>query len=125
MHSHLSGSSLPTREPEAPGQLVTLVRLREKGKRKRLPPEQGYLVLEELVRSPQLPYRPAAIEAKLYRAADRMIGGSPPLFDPVIVRWDSRGIILQGWESSGEGVQYRQVWLVTFPVPGSLQTSAQ
>ena len=52
----------------------------------------------------------------LFRARDPLMGGGPPLFDPEIMRWDERGIVLQGWEIAGD-VQYVQVWLV--------QTSAQ
>lgn len=124
MHSNLSGDSLPVREPSIPGQLVTLVRLRESGVKVRSAAEQGYLVLEDFVSSPQLPSRPARSSANLYRAPDRSMGSGRPLFDPVIVRWDSRGLILQGWEIDG-GMQYRQVWLVTFQTNGSVQTSAQ
>lgn len=124
MHSNLSGDSLPVREPSIPGQLVTLVRLRQSGVKVRSAAEQGYLVLEEFTSSPQMPFRPARSSANLYRAPDRMMGSGRPLFDPEIVRWDSRGVILQGWEIDG-GAQYRQVWLVTFQPFGSVQTSAQ
>lgn len=117
MHSKLSGPPGPHREPPVPGQLVTVERLRERGVRKRSAPEHGYLVLEELVITPAMGYRPAGSSAKLNRSVDPMMGASPPLFDPEIIRWDARGLILQGWEISDGGTQYRQVWLVTFPSP--------
>lgn len=102
-----------------PGQLVTVERLREKGVKKRSVPEHGYMVLEQLVITPAIGYRPAGSSAKLYRSPDPMMGGSPPLFDPEIVQWNARGLILQGWEISDGGTQYRQVWLVTFPTQAS------
>lgn len=115
MHSHISGPPGPYREPAVPGQLVVVERLRENGIKKRSSPEHGYLVIEQLAITPQITYRPAASSATLYRARDHLMGSYQPLFDPQIIRWDSRGIILQGWEISGDGIQYRQVWLVTFP----------
>lgn len=121
MNSKLSGPPGPHLEPPVPGQLVTVERLRERGIKKRSLPEHGYLVLDQLVITPAIGYRPAGSSAKLNRSADPMMGGAPPLFDPEIIRWDARGLILQGWEISDGGAQYRQVWLVTFPV----QTSAQ
>ena len=121
MHSTLSGPPGPHRELPVPGQLVTVERLRERGVKKRSAPEHGYLVLQQLVITPSNGYRPAGSSATLYRSPDPMMGGSPPLFDPEIVIWNSRGLILQGWEIREGGTQYRQVWLVTFPV----QTSAQ
>lgn len=108
-----------------PGQLVTLVRLRTGGTKSRGAAEHGYLVLEDLVVTPQVTYRPARSSANLYRAPDRLMGSGRPLFDPEIVRWDARGVILQGWEIADGGVQYRQVWLVTFQPVESVQTSAQ
>lgn len=125
MHSNLSGPSIPSREPAVPGQLVTLVRLRNRGSKTRGAAEHGYLVLEEFVISPQVTYRPARSSANLYRAPDRMMGSGKPLFDPEIVRWDARGVILQGWEIDDGGVQYRQVWLVTFQRIDQVQMCAQ
>lgn len=125
MNSKLSGPPGPHREPPVPGQLVTVERLRERGVKKRSTPERGYMVLEQLVITPAIGYRPAGSSAKVYRSPDPMMGGSPPLFDPEVVRWDARGLILQGWEISDGGTQYRQVWLVTFQQVDQVQTSAQ
>lgn len=119
MNSKLSGPPGPHIEQPVPGQPVTVERLRERGVKKRSGPEHGYLVLEQLVITPAIGYRPAGSSAKLYRSPDPMMGGSPPLFDPEIVQWDARGLILQGWEISDGGTQYRQVWLVTFPTQSS------
>lgn len=115
MHSALSGPVVPPLIPATPGQLVIVERLRLKGVKKRSAPEHGYLVLEQLAIPPEILHRPAGSSATLYRSADRLMGSSTPLFDPQIIRWDSAGLVLQGWESSADRAQYRQVWLVTFP----------
>lgn len=74
MHSNLPGPSIPSREPAVPGQLVTLVRLRADGTKSRGTAEHGYLVLEDFVMSPQVPYRPARSFANLFRAPYRLMG---------------------------------------------------
>jgi hypothetical protein len=91
------------------------------GRKKRSSPEQGYLVLEEEWRTPEMPHRRARSSATLYRAKDPLMGGSPPLFDPVVLRWDERGVVLQGWEIS-DNTQHVQVWLIIFgpSVTGSI-----
>lgn len=117
MHSHLSGPQYPSVRHEEAGQHVTIIPLRDAGKKKRCEPETGYLVVEAEPNRPEIVVRRARSAATLYRSKERQMGGRPPLFDPEIVHWDARGIYLQGWECSADGVQHVQVWLVvTCPV---------
>ena len=120
---HLIGEGTPPPEPDCPGMLVSVVLLRNNGKRvlaaerKATSPLIGRLVLDDFPRGPSMALV-CARQAQLF--ADKR-GSVPysihkPLFDPEIVHWDSRGIVIRGYEintKDGQSIEHAQVWMVT------------
>ena len=120
---HLIGEGTPPPEPDCPGMLVSVVLLRNNGKRvlaaerKATSPLIGRLVLDDFPRGPSMALV-CARQAQLFANKGGSVPYSiyKPLFDPEIVHWDSRGIVIRGYEinsKDGESIECAQVWMVT------------
>jgi len=85
--------------------------------RKATSPLIGRLVLDDFPRG----YGMALVCARQAQLFANKGGTVPysihkPLFDPEIVHWDSRGIVIRGYEinsKDGESIECAQVWMVT------------
>lgn len=118
-------NSGPDLNPVAPGASrsgmhVTVVPLRASGMKQRGEVLEGYLIVSD-ADIMTMEFR-ARSQARLHLSTDISKGTlCPPLFDPVVLQWDGRGIFLQGWQiecdESMALSQVVQVWCVR-PVPG-------
>lgn len=99
------------------GMHVTVVPLRSGGMKQRGAALEGYLIVDEVANHLHQEFH-ARSQARLHRAADTSKGAlCSPLFDPVLLQWDSRGIFLQGWQiqtdETMKAAQVVQVWLIS------------
>ena len=121
--SHLLADGPQPSEPACPGMLVSVVLLRNNGQRVRAAerktgsPLIGRLVLNDFPRGPSMALV-CARQAQLFANKGGSVPYSihKPLFDPEIVHWDSRGIVIRGYEintEDGQSIEHAQVWMVT------------
>ena len=124
LHSQFA-SQLPESIQPAAGMWVTVVRLRRNGVKYKGDQEVGYLVLREVTDQRYRAFYSRS-EALLYRQKDQSKGSiGAILCDPQLLRWDDRGVFIQGWEVCPDGdnpsSQRLQVWCVK-PAPKTEST---